>query len=118
MKKITTILILIIIAFASNSCSKELDSIVDCAGESILVKIEHTEDPANSKKINYSFYYAGSGTVKSIVWTFGDGTPSETGKDVSHTYAASGSYTVKVQAKIRKDNTDCDITPQKTLSVN
>lgn len=118
MKKIVTILVLSIIAFASNSCSKELDSIVDCTGETVLVKIEHNVDPANSKKINYSFTYAGSGSIRSIVWTFGDGSPSEAGNEVSHTYATSGSYTVKAQAKIRKDNNDCEVTPQRTLTVN
>lgn len=117
MKKIATILILLVIAFTSNSCSKELESIVDCTGESVLVKIEHNVDPANSKKINYSFTYAGSGTIEAIIWTFGDGAPSVAGNEVSHTYATSGSYTVKVQAKIKKNGTTCDLTPQRTLSI-
>jgi len=118
MKKIATILILIVIAFTSNSCSKELESIVDCTGESVLVKIEHNVDPANSKKINYSFSYAGRGTIEALIWTFGDGAPSVAGNEVSHTYTASGSYTVKVQAKIKKDGTHCELTPQRTISVN
>jgi len=118
MKKIATILTLIIIAFTSNSCSKELESMVDCTGESILVKIEHNADTLNSKKINYSFYYSGDGTIESLIWTFGDGAPSLAGNEVSHTYVSSGSYTVKVQAKIKKNGSFCEITPQRTISVN
>ncbi|RKR10490.1 PKD domain-containing protein [Flavobacterium sp. 90] len=118
MKKIATVLILITIVFITNSCSKELESIVDCTGESVLVKLEHTADEANSKKINYSFYYAGSGTVRAVTWTFGDGKPSVAGNDVSHTYNTSGSYVVKAEVTIRKNGTDCHMTPQKTLTVN
>ncbi|WP_433834331.1 PKD domain-containing protein [Flavobacterium anhuiense] len=118
MKTIATILIVIVIAFTSNSCSKELESIVDCTGESVLVKIEHNVDPANSKQINYSFNYAGNGTVESIIWTFGDGSPSVAGNEVSHTYKASGSYTVKAQVKIKKEGSFCELTPQRTLSIN
>lgn len=117
MKKIATILVLIIIAFTSNSCSREIESIVDCTGESVLVKIEHNADPANSKKINYSFTYAGSGTIEALIWTFGDGAPSVAGNEVSHTYAATGNYTVKVQAEIKKNGTKCELTPQRTISV-
>ncbi|MBZ4037408.1 PKD domain-containing protein [Flavobacterium sp. 17A] len=118
MKKIATILVLIVLAFTSNSCSKELESMVDCTGESVLVKIDHNVDPDNSKKVNYSFNYAGNGTIEAIIWTFGDGAPSVAGSEVSHTYATSGSYTVKVQAKIKKDGSICELTPQRTLSIN
>ena len=34
--------------------------------------------------------------IQSYVWTFGDGTSSETGRDVSHVYTQAGQYTARV----------------------
>ncbi|WP_431243335.1 PKD domain-containing protein [Flavobacterium sp. P21] len=117
MKKIVTILILVLVFFMSNSCSKALDSIVDCTGESVLVKLEHSPDAANSKKINFSFYYAGSGTVQAVTWNFGDGSAPVAGKEVSHTYSAPGTYVVKVDGSIKKDDSNCTMKPQRTITV-
>lgn len=117
MKKIATILLLISIAFISDSCSKAIESIVDCTGEIILVKLEHTPDAANSKKINFSFYYAGSGTVEAVTWNFGDGTAPVASKETSHTYSAAGTYVVKAEATIKKGNDHCHMTPQRTITV-
>jgi hypothetical protein len=117
MKKFATILIFVFMLFISNSCSKTIDSIVDCTGESVLVKLEHTPDAANSKKINFSFSYSGSGTVQAVTWNFGDGTAPVAGKDVSHTFSAAGNFVVKAEATIKKDNSNCTMTPQRTITV-
>lgn len=117
MKKIATILMLISIAFMSNSCSKALESIVDCTGETVLVKLEHTPDATNSKKINFSFNYAGSGTVQAVTWNFGDGTAPVAGKETSHTYSTAGTYVVKAEATIKKGDNNCGMTPQRTITV-
>lgn len=118
MKKIATILMLIIITLMSNSCSKAVESIVDCTGESVLVKLEHTPDAANSKKINFSFYYAGSGTVQAVTWNFGDGTAPVAGKETSHTYTTAGTYVIKAEATIKKGDSNCNMTPQRTITVD
>ncbi|KIO52346.1 hypothetical protein IW18_14615 [Flavobacterium hibernum] len=117
MKKFAIILILASMAFIGNSCSKALESIVDCTGESVLVKLEHTPDAANSKKINFSLTYAGSGTVQAVTWNFGDGTAPVAGKEVSHTYSTAGSYVVKAEVSIKKGDDTCGMTPQRTITV-
>ena len=117
MKKFAIILVLTSMAFISNSCSKALESIVDCTGEVVLVKLEHTPDATNSKKINFSFTYAGSGTVQAVTWNFGDGTAPVAGKETSHTYSAAGTYVVKAEATIKKGNDNCHMTPQRTITV-
>lgn len=117
MKNFAIILIIASMAFMSNSCSKAIDSIVDCTGESVLVKLEHTPDAANSKKINFSLSYAGSGTVQAVTWNFGDGTAPVAGKEVSHTYSKTGSFVVKAEVSIKKGDNTCGMTPQRTITI-
>ncbi|KQO29846.1 hypothetical protein ASF10_04880 [Flavobacterium sp. Leaf82] len=123
MKKITTILILTILVFISNSCSKHDDEvIVDCFGDSILTELKHSTEGTNSKTINYSIQYSGSNTVTSVKWTFGDGTPAQTINSatgvVSHTYTAAGTFEVKADVTISKSGGSCTISPKKSVTVN
>jgi hypothetical protein len=123
MKKITTILILTILVFISNSCSKHDDEvIVDCFGDSILTELKHSTDGTNSKTVNYSIQYSGSNTVTSVKWTFGDGTPAQTINSatgaVSHTYTAAGTFEVKADVTISKSGGSCTISPKKSVTVN
>lgn len=123
MKKITAILILTILVFISNSCSKHDDeAIVDCFGDSILTELKHSTDGTNSKIVNYSIQYSGSNTVTSVKWTFGDGTPAQTINSatgaVSHTYTAAGTFEVKADVTISKSGGSCTISPKKSVTVN
>lgn len=123
MKKIATMLVLTMVFFMSNSCSKHDDEeIVDCFGDSILTSLKHTADGTNSKIINYSIEYGGSNTVTSVKWTFGDGTPAQTISSatgaVSHTYSAAGTFEVKADVNISKSGASCTVSPKKSVTVN
>lgn len=122
MKKITAILVLTMVFFMSNSCSKNDDeAIVDCFGDSILTELKHSADGTNPKIINYSIQYSGSNTVTSVKWTFGDGKTetinSSTGA-VSHTYSAAGTFEVKADVTLKKDGGSCTVSPKKSVTVN
>ena len=115
MRKIFTV---IIIAFLGFSCSKHDDEeIVDCFGESILIQLKHSADGADSKKINYSIEYAGTRTISSVKWTFGDGTTG-TGISVSHTYAAAGTFEVKADVTTKDGRSECTSSPKKSITAN
>ncbi|WET00865.1 PKD domain-containing protein [Flavobacterium sp. YJ01] len=123
MKKIATVLMITIVFFMSNSCSKSDDeAIVDCFGDSILTELKHTADGTNSKIINYSIQYSGENTVTSVKWTFGDGTPAQTINSatgaVSHTYSAAGTFEVKADVTLKKGGGSCTVSPKKSVTVN
>jgi hypothetical protein len=123
MNNFKIIFIMIAVVFMSNSCSKHEDeAIVDCLGDSILMKLKHSEDETNSKKINYSIEYYGSKTISSVTWTFGDGSPSETINSttgaVAHTYSAAGTFEVKADVTISKEGGSCTTSPKKSITVN
>ncbi len=118
MKKIVTFLILALLFFTSNSCSKHDDEvIVDCLAESIFVKLHNSTDASNPKLMNYSVGYSGTGTLVSVKWTFGDGSTG-TGQEVTHTYAAAGTYEAKAEVTVKKDGADCTSIPKRTVTVN
>ncbi|MTH17090.1 PKD domain-containing protein [Flavobacterium sp. LC2016-01] len=123
MKKILSILMLALVFFANNSCSKHDDeAIVDCFGESILTELKHSADAGNSKIINYSIQYSGSNSVSNVKWNFGDGTPVQTitsaNGAVSHTYTAAGTFEVKADVAISKSGGSCAVSPKKSVTVN
>ncbi|WJS95529.1 PKD domain-containing protein [Flavobacterium johnsoniae] len=122
MKKIATVLMITIVFFMSNSCSKSDDeAIVDCFGDSILTELKHTADGTNSKIINYSIQYSGENTVTSVKWTFGDGkteTINTSTGAVSHTYSAAGTFEVKADVTLKKGGGSCTVSPKKSVTVN
>lgn len=122
MKKIATVLMITIVFFMSNSCSKSDDeAIVDCFGDSILTELKHTADGTNSKIINYSIQYSGENTVTSVKWTFGDGkteTINTSTGAVSHTYSAAGTFEVKADVTLKKGGGSCTVSPKKNVTVN
>lgn len=123
MKKIATILMLTLVFFMINSCSKHDDeAIVDCFGDSILTELKHSADGTNPKIINYHIEYGGSNTVTSVKWTFGDGTPAQTVNSatgaVAHTYAAAGTYEVKADVTLSKSGGSCTVSPKRSVTVN
>ncbi|KFF04755.1 PKD domain-containing protein [Flavobacterium reichenbachii] len=118
MKKIVSVLILAIVLFTANSCSKhDEEEIVDCFGDSLFIQLKHSVDAADSKKINYSIEYNGSRTLSDVKWTFGDGTTG-TGTSVSHTYAAAGTFEVKADVTTKEGNATCTSSPKKSITVN
>lgn len=122
MKKITVILVLTTVFFMINSCSKHDDeAIVDCFGDSILTELKHSADGTNPKIVNYSIQYAGSNTVSSVKWTFGDGkteTVNTATGAVSHTYSAAGAFEVKADVTLSKSGGSCTVSPKKNVTVN
>lgn len=119
MKKIGQILIVMTAIFVT-SCGKDIEeSIVDCLGESAFVTLKHAADAADAKKINYTIEYSGSGTLKSVKWTFGDGkTETVNGPTVSHTYASAGAYNVQADATVAINKSNCTSTHKKGVTVD
>lgn len=117
MKKFVSVLILVAAVFMSNSCSKAEESIVDCAFESAYVKIHNSTDATNPKLMNYSIEYTGSGTLLSVVWTFGDGTTGS-GAVVTHAYATAGTYVAKAEVTVKVKGSQCGSTKERSVTVN
>jgi len=115
---------LIVLCFAallglSFSCGKDdIEKGIDCIAESIYEKVVHTTDATNPKKINFSVEYTGTKTLKSVKWTFGDGTPAVEGQSVSHTYSAAGTYSVKADITVEEGKGTCTSSPVKSVTVN
>lgn len=119
MKTKFTIAFIAAVLLLGFSCSKsDIEKGIDCVGESLFVKLKHTTDGTNPKIINYSVEYTGTYTLKSVKWTFGDGTPTVEGTSVSHTYTAAGTYTVKADVTIQHGNGTCTSSPTKSVTVN
>ncbi len=115
---IITVLLLVIF-----SCAKDdIENGIDCVAESILVKMKNKTDEANIKKVDYSIEYSGTYTLKSVSWTFGDGTPAQTTtgttSTISHTYNAAGTYTVKADVTIQDGRSTCTSSPTRSITVN
>jgi hypothetical protein len=119
MKKTATILCFVALLILNVSCGKDdIEKGIDCIGESIFEKVTHTADGANPKKINFAVEYSGSKTLKSVKWTFGDGTPAVEGVSVSHTYSAAGTYSVKADITVQEGKGTCTSSPVKSVTVN
>jgi len=101
------------------SCGKDdIEKGIDCVGQSFFIKLTHTADASNSKKINYAIEYTGSYTLKSVKWTFGDGTTETVaGTSTSHTYTAAGTYTVKADVTVENGSSSCTSSPTKSVVV-
>ncbi|MCC9017549.1 MULTISPECIES: PKD domain-containing protein [Flavobacterium] len=118
MKKIASILMLALIFYTANSCSKHDDEVIlDCFAEAIYVKLHNSTDATNPKLMNYSVGYSGTGTLVSVNWTFGDGTTG-TGKDITHLYPAAGTYEVKAEVTVAKDGANCTSIPKRNVTIN
>lgn len=94
--------------FGAASCSdKEEKSVVDCLGDAILTSIDHSASAQNSSLINFEVKYSGNYILDSTVkWDFGDGKQQTgTGKTISHTYTAPGTY--HVIGKVSVNNGGC-----------
>lgn len=103
-----------------NACSKkDLESTIDCVGESLLISISHPADANDPKTINYAVNYSGDKTVASVDWDFGDGSSQTVNNTtISHSYTTSGNYTVKVKVHLKSGSATCTSEPQVTVTVN
>lgn len=118
MKKIVSILMLALVFYTANSCSKHDDEvIIDCLGEAIFVKLHNSTDATNPKLMNYSVGYSGTGTLVGVKWTFGDGTTG-TGTSTTHIYPAAGTYEVSAEVTVAKNGADCTSIPKRTVTIN
>ncbi|KAF2514590.1 PKD domain-containing protein [Flavobacterium foetidum] len=117
MKRLSKILVVTAVILVAFSCSKTEESIVDCLGESIFIKLHNSTDATNPKLMNYSVEYSGTGTLSSVKWNFGDGT-SATGAVVTHTYTAAGTYEATAEVTVKKDGSECTSSPKRSVTVN
>ena len=114
------ILFAVIILFLNFSCSKDdISKGIDCVAESFFVKLKHTTDATNTKKVDFVIDYTGTYTLSSVKWTFGDGTTETiTGNTVSHVYSGAGTFTVKADVTIKNGKETCTSSPTKSITVN
>ncbi|MEL1255646.1 PKD domain-containing protein [Flavobacterium sp. DGU38] len=119
MRKKITVLFVVVLSVFSFSCGDDLEKALDCTGENLLVQLESTADASNVKKIDYEIDYSGSYTVKSVKWTFGDGSvQTVNGTTVSHTYTAAGTFLVKADVTLKSGGSSCTSTHSKSVTVN
>jgi hypothetical protein len=120
MKTKITAFFIVLVLFLSLSCAKDdISKGIDCVAESILVKLKHTADVTNAKKIDFVIDYSGTYTFKSVKWTFGDGTTETvTTKSTSHTYGAGGTFMVKADVTIQNGKETCTSSPTKSVTIN
>jgi hypothetical protein len=115
-----------VVLLVSFSCGKDdIEKGVDCVAESLYVKIHNKTDETNIKKLDYSIEYTGTYTLKSVTWTFGDGTPSQTvavpsgtTSSISHIYTTAGTYTVKADVTVQNGKSNCTSSPTRSITVN
>ncbi|AEH00200.1 T9SS type B sorting domain-containing protein [Lacinutrix sp. 5H-3-7-4] len=101
-----------------------IECVVPC--QDITASIDSTDPVATAGVIavlpgevvtfNGSGTFSGDSTNATYTWDFGDGTPTETGLNVTHAYGVAGSYTVTFT--VDDDNTlDCADTDTITINV-
>lgn len=117
MRKLLFRSLLVSICIFNVSCKKTLESIVNCTGEGLLMSVHHTVDGSSPKLVHFEGRYSGSHNLDSVTWDFGDG-QTGTGKTVDHTYAASGTYTVKAKIKITNGKSTCESDPTRSVVIN
>ncbi|MWB95523.1 PKD domain-containing protein [Flavobacterium sp. GA093] len=102
------------------SCGKDdLENAFDCTEQALFIKLTHTTDAANPKKIDYVIDYSGTYSVKSVKWTFGDGkTETVNGATTSHIYDAAGTYSVKAEVTIHNGSSSCNSSREKSITVD
>lgn len=125
MKSKSPILMIAALFVLSISCSKsDIDKGLDCVGESLFEKVKHSTDATNPKKIDFTVEYSGTNTLKSVKFTFGDGTPAETVAatgttvSISHVYSAAGTYTAKADITVQNGGATCTSSPTRSITVN
>ncbi|MCF1191434.1 PKD domain-containing protein [Mangrovimonas sp. AS39] len=117
MKKLISITLLVFFGLLT-SCSKDdVNDSLDCFGEALVTHIHHHTDSTNSHIINFDVEYNGDRTISSVKWNFGDGSTG-TGNEVSHTYATTGTYEVKVSITVTEGGKSCSFVPIKSVTIN
>lgn len=98
----TKLSILLLTVSMLSACHKDdVDDAIDCIGDSLLTFVTHSADAGNSKKIDFTVTRSSDPKIKSIEWNFGDNaTTSSNSSTISHTYAAAGSYQVKLKVSL------------------
>ena len=121
----TAITITSLFFFSQTACKKTADVIeetIDCTVDSWFLKINADVDASNSKLIHFTFVNDDSSEKytldNEINWDFGDGvTETSQGLTISHTYANTGSYTVKGSYTLNKGSKSCSSHKQKAINV-
>lgn len=104
-----------LILIAMVSCKNLVEDITDCLGESVLTSMKHAASASNAREVTFTIEYAGSHTVGSVDWDFGDGsTQNVKGLTVTHTYSAS--ETVNVTANVHLTGA-CSFEMEKSVTI-
>lgn len=108
-----------VLVLTSTGCDKALDSITDCAGESLLISVHYEANDANPRIVDFEIHYSGEFSVTSVAWNFGDGN-NQTVKtlEVEHTYATAGTYEITAEVNLKKGGKSCQVKPKETVVVD
>ncbi|TNF45045.1 MAG: PKD domain-containing protein [Cytophagales bacterium] len=106
--------------FLFSGCKKDLESIVDCLGESVSFKFDHSISSSNAKEATLTVMYSGSFSLQNTVeWDFGDGKKLTTSSTTTtHTYANPGNYTAKAFVTIKKGGETCNLELTESIVIN
>lgn len=120
MKIRVAILFIGMMLFLNFSCSKDdVSKGIDCFAEDLFIKVKHTTDATNPKKVDFVIEYTGKHTLSSVKWTFGDGTTQTvTGNTVSHIYSGAGTFQLRADITIKSDSGTCTTSPTRSVTVN
>ena len=83
---------------ASNSVSSDSTTTTVAIGDAIAGLSADNDGPTELGEITNLTASITSGSSVTYEWNFGDGSPTETGKEVSHQYTSAGIYTATVTA--------------------
>jgi len=127
MKNLLIAIAIISVFFLSQTaCKKTADVIeeeIDCTVDSWFLHINGDADAGNSKLFHFTFVNddsSGDYTLDNeINWDFGDGSiETSQGLTINHTYANTGSYTVKGSYTLNKGSKSCSSHKEKAINVN
>lgn len=109
---------ILLIAIMCSTCSKQIEDVIDCFGESLLLDVHHHNVQTDPKQVNFNVTYSGDHNLDTTIkWNFGDGTPSQnvSGVSTSHTYSTAGSYTVKATITLNNKSCSYDVAESVTI---
>ena len=106
-----------------SSCKSDIEDAIDCTVETAFLSLNYQVDENNPLLVHFTF--VNGDTIdnrftldQEIRWEFGDGNEETTqGLQVSHTYPDAGSYDVEAYYTLRKGDSNCSSSKNKTVNL-
>lgn len=123
MKRTTFFVFIVITLLTWSSCKDDVEDAIDCTLESTFLSIDHQVDENNPLLVHFTFVNGDTLNNRfaldlEIRWEFGDGNEETTQSlQVSHTYPDAGTYDAKAFFTLRKGDSDCSSSKNKTITL-